>query len=329
MKLPPIAVELARKIRLLFRNRWLRIGLQVVVLALSLAYLAANLAQAGEAGRGVQLHYGRLALAWALAMGSVLLGAAAWRLTLRGLGLPAGWKESLRAHLLSNLAKYAPGYAWQLLGKAYLTRQMGLSARAIGLAMLLELGQLVSIGLVLAVVSLPAGLALPWAGAAGLAQSLHRCRWFALPFLALIPLALILARKRNLAFGLELKIAPGMILAASLAIAAGWLLLGASFWLLGAALLPLTAADFPFFLFTLAASFLIGLAIVVAPGSLGVRESLMVYLLRSAQVPAPTAVLVAALSRLVITLAELASAFLVEVFVRLGLPARRERRNLR
>jgi uncharacterized membrane protein YbhN (UPF0104 family) len=92
-------------------------------------------------------------------------------------------------------------------------------------------------------------------------------------------------------------------------------LFGYSFWLLGKSLITVTTDQLFIFVFTLAASFLIGLAIIIVPGSIGVRESVMVWLLGPV-VGAPQAVIIAALARFTVTLSELFSAFVFRLIKR-------------
>ena len=304
------------RLRPLAENRWLRLGLQVTVILLCLAYLGLNLRNAGGQLGDLHIRYGRLGLAWLLTTLAVYLGALGWWFTLRALGQPAGFLPSLRAHLLSNLAKYAPGYAWQLVGKAYLARGMGLTGRAVGLAMALELAQLVLAGLALSAGLLPGELVQSWP--AGARLGLGPLRAFGLALFAGLPIAIgvLLARRGQGRAGVQLR--PAMFIAATLAMLAGWLLFGYAFWLIGAALQPLPVADLPLFIFTLTASFLLGLAILIVPGSIGVRESIMVFLLSSVHLPAALAVVIAALSRVIVTLSELAGALVLEAILRVS-----------
>ena len=98
---------------------------------------------------------------------------------------------------------------------------------------------------------------------------------------------------------------------------AGWLLFGLAFWLLGAALAPLSGAELGLFIFTLASSIILGLAVLFVPGGLGVRESIMVFLLTSAGLPSALTVVAAALLRLAVLLAELVGAFTLKIGLRL------------
>ena len=304
---------------LLKRNRWLRLSLQATVLLACLAYLALNLRNAGDLLAGLRPNGGRLLAAWVLTTAAVYLGALAWWFTLLGMGLPAGLLPSLRAHLLSNLAKYLPGYAWQLVGKAYLSRQMGLPGGQIGLAMGIELAQMVGVGGLLAAWLVPDSLLAQWSGAPELAAQLSWLRWVSLGTLIALPLALplVLAALRRKGSAAIAGLRPIWFSASLLAVLAGWLLFGLAFWLLGAALAPLSGAELGLFIFTLASSIILGLAVLFVPGGLGVRESIMVFLLTSAGLPSALTVVAAALLRLAVLLAELVGAFTLKIGLRL------------
>jgi glycosyltransferase 2 family protein len=303
------------RLRLRLENRWLRRGLQAAVVLICLAYLGVNLRNAGSQLGALQIDIGRLGAAWLLTTLAVYLGGLGWWLTLRGLGQKALLAPSLRAHLLSNLAKYMPGFAWQLVGKAYLAQKMGLSRRAAGVGMALEIAQLILTGLALAAVLLPEELVRNWPVTAGL--EVVTLRITGLVAFAVLPVAAagFLAWRWRDQAGVQLR--PLVVGAATLVILLSWLLFGYAFWWIGTSLGPLPAADLPLFIFTLAASFLLGLAIVIVPGSLGVRESIMVFLLGSAHLPSALAVVIAGLSRVIVILSELAGALFFEAFLRI------------
>jgi uncharacterized membrane protein YbhN (UPF0104 family) len=107
-----------------------------------------------------------------------------------------------------------------------------------------------------------------------------------------------------------------MIWAAVLTSLVAWLLFGLAFWLLGASMTPVPYTRIPLFIFTLAVSLIIGLVIIFVPGGLGIRESIMVLVLSPNYLSAPVAVIVAALSRLIVILSELFSVFLIEITFR-------------
>jgi len=296
-------------------NRWLRIGVQALVVLFCLLYLAANLRSIREAQ--VTLNWGWVALSELCSIGSVLAGALGWWLMLGALGQPLAWGEAARIHVFANLAKYLPGYAWQLLGKAYLTRQAGVPGRAVAAAMILELAQLVLGGLWLGALAWPGTLVPGWLGTVSLTGWLWAARIGLLLILAGLPFAAAWLLKRQPKLVPDVRLMPWRMLAAGLVIVLGWLLLSLSYWVLGAALRPLSLDQFGLFTFTLAASMLIGLAVLIVPGSIGVRESIMVMILGPA-LGAPLAVIVAVLSRLVWTLSELLSALGFRIHQRMG-----------
>jgi len=308
--------QAVHKLRHIAQIRWLRWIVQTIVIALCLIYLVVNLKNAREILAGLNPDYTILFAALGLTIVAVLLGASGWWFTLRALGQPAAWLGSVRAHCLSNLAKYIPGYAWQLLGKAYLTNQMGLPNSAVGLGMALELLLLLLTGLLLGLILLPADLVLQWSNSKPLTSLLLFIRILSLILLGLFPLIISSILKKRFGGQPGMRIVPAMIWAAALVSLVAWLLFGLAFWLLGASMTPVPFAKIPLFIFTLAASLIIGLVIIFVPGGIGVRESIMVFVLSPHYLTAPVAVIVAALSRLVVILSELLSAVFIEITIR-------------
>ena len=82
--------------------------------------------------------------------------------------------------------------------------------------------------------------------------------------------------------------------------AALWLVIGLSFWLTARALVPVPVKDLTFYLGSFGAAWVVVLIAIYAPGGLGVREGLLVALLRG-RIGTADAVVVAAASRLVFT----------------------------
>ena len=95
------------------------------------------------------------------------LGGLAWFYTQRAFGFAVTWQQGMVIHLASNATKYLPGYAWQYISKAYLTKEKDTSTRRLSLAILSEVVLLFSSGIVVACIT--GGLAggywhFPWAG---------------------------------------------------------------------------------------------------------------------------------------------------------------------
>ncbi|HLE50667.1 MAG TPA: lysylphosphatidylglycerol synthase domain-containing protein [Anaerolineales bacterium] len=308
--------QAVHKLRHIAQIRWLRWTIQTIVIALCLIYLAINLKNAQEILAGLKPDFSNLFAALGLTIVAVFLGASGWWFTLRALGQPVNWLGSARAHCLSNLAKYIPGYAWQLLGKAYLTNQMGLPNSAVGLGMFLELLNLLLTGIFLGLILLPADLVLQWSNSQPLTSLLPFIRALCLILLGLFPMIISSTLKRRYGDQPGLQIVPAMIWAAALTSLVAWLFFGLAFWLLGASMTPVPYTKIPLFIFTLAVSLIIGLVIIFVPGGLGIRESIMVLVLSPNYLSAPVAVIVAALSRLIVILSELLSVFLIEITFR-------------
>jgi uncharacterized membrane protein YbhN (UPF0104 family) len=288
------------------RTRWLRVAVQITVVGFCIFFLAANLTSARDILSFSRLDAGALVGSLIFSIVAVFLGTLGWWFTLLSFGHRPGWLESARVHLLANLAKYVPGYAWQLVGKAYLSKNLSLSARQSGLAMLAEFAQLILLGMVISFALLPQPLLTKWLGSSILANKILLAGVMIMIAAALLAL---LSRLRNHAaqkFKLR-QINLALLASAATAILIGWLALGTAFWLLGSALMPVFLNDLPFFVFTLTASFIIGLAIVFVPGSIGVRESIIVLLLTARFPNASQAALIAIASRIIITVGELIS----------------------
>jgi len=307
--------QLWEELRKLAERRWLRLGVQALVLLLCAVYLAANLRGIQNLLTDLQVNYLVLVAAWGLTVIAVFLGAVGWWLTVRGLGQAASGLPTIRAHVLSNLAKYVPGYIWQYMGKAYLSQQAGIPLRVTGPGMVLELFQLVWVGLAIAAAFVPIDKAREWTGWQVPSGCMHLAGLFL--FLGLLLFVLLLPWTLRKAWRSQeiVQVKPLALLGAVAAMLAAWLVFGFSFWMLGAALQPLSASDIPLFIFTLVVSFLIGLAAIIVPGGIGVREGIMVLILGT-RMPGALAVLLAGLSRAVLFLSELTGVLVLKVMLR-------------
>jgi hypothetical protein len=98
-------------------------------------------------------------------------------------------------------------------------------------------------------------------------------------------------------------------------ISASWWLLSFAFWVLGAAFTTISLSEYPTYAFALTMSILIGLAILILPSGIGIRESLMVILLQPV-LSAPMAVLVAATFRLITIFCDFISALAISLLYR-------------
>ena len=306
--------DIYRLVNRLFQNRAFRFAVHGIILVICITFLASNFQNSKELLANVRINYPALTLSFFVTALSVYFGALGWGLTLKSVGEVIPQRESTQIHLTSNLAKYIPGYAWQLVGKAYLSNQAGASSSGIVLAMILELAQIVLIGFGLILIFLPNEIVMEWSILGFIDDQIIIIRAIGILILLIIPGVIILSLKMMRKYREEIILYPKALFSASSVILVGWLLLGIAFWLLGVAFLPTAISDIPRFIFTLAASFLIGLAIIIVPGSIGVRESIMVYLLTLFSIASPIAVLIAIFSRLILTISELSLYFLNKLF---------------
>ncbi len=89
--------------------------------------------------------------------------------------------------------------------------------------------------------------------------------------------------------------------------AVSWLAIGAGFWLTAHALIRVPVGDLLVYIGAFAAAWVVGLAAIYAPGGLGVREAVIVALLRG-RIGTADALVVAAASRALLTLVDLIAA---------------------
>ena len=226
------------------------------------------------------------------------LGGVLWLDLLRGLspaaaGRPPG--RILGIYFLSNLASYLPGSLWYIPWRMRSHRQLGIPASHTAVGSAME-----SLILVLANALI------------GLPLLLLRGEWRAEPWIVLLVLLLgalviqppvlrLLFRLLRRALGRDLeepcfelgRTLRGMILAALAALATG-----ASLYCLARGLTPsLSPGDYLYLTAAFSLAWVVGFLTPIAPGGLGVREGLLLWLL-SQPLPLPVATVVAVASRL-------------------------------
>jgi len=288
-------------IRHLAASRWVKLGL----LAITLGFCAYGL-YAERADMAAALHQ----LAWYSVAGAAVAVIAglgcmmlAWRALLADLGSPLPLRPAARVLFVAQLGKYVPGAVWAMAAQVELARSYEVprrrSASATVVAMLITLAT----GLLVAAVALPLS-----SGAAA------RQYWWAL---ALAPPALIALYPPVMGWGLDraLRLArrPPLerrISGAGVARTAAWSLAGWAFfsvhaWLLvagvtgkGISVLPIAAGAY-------ALAWSVGFILIPFPGGVGPRELALIAALAPVM-PRGSAIVVAVVSRLVMTIGDLA-----------------------
>jgi hypothetical protein len=256
-------------------------------------------------------------VAWTLrplpGLGSVLLVwgmyamlIEAWRRMLAGWGQELAPLPAARIWVLSSLGKYVPGKVWAIAGMALMAREAGVAAWAATASAIFL--QALAVGTGAAMAAIAGGPALeayrpgvlPWfwmAGAlavAGVVALLH-------PRVSRSVLALA-------GMGPEVPTpGAGPIVVGLLSNLVAWVGYGLAFWLLAAAVLPLSSLQPAAAIAAFAASYVVGLVTLIAPGGLVVREALLIALLSGSLGLGPATALAIA-SRVLLTITELGAA---------------------
>jgi hypothetical protein len=279
---------------------WLRGGLAALAVAFGVYGLVNQHAEAGAALDR---------LAWFAVLGAVGAAAAglgcmmlAWRSLLADLGSPLTPRVAARVMFIGQLGKYVPGAVWAVAAQVELARDHGVPRRRTASATVVAMAVTLAAGLITAAVALPL-------------TSAHAARqyWWVLGFAPLLLIALYppllgaaLDRVLRLARRPPLE---RRVSVAGLARCFGWSILGWAFyslhaWLLvsdvtgrGIHVLPLAAGAY-------ALAWSAGFVIVFFPGGLGPRELALIAALAPVM-PRGSALLVAVVSRLVMTVADL------------------------
>ena len=277
------------------------------VIALAVRALVRNWAELRSQPVAFELRPLQLAASLALTWTMYVLLIAAWRAMLTGWGQRLDPLNAARIWTVSNLGKYVPGKVWALAGMTVMAQRVGVAPWAAAASAVVL--QAIAIGTGAAVVGGAASVAL---------ESARPGSRAALIFLMIasgIAVVLVLwppVARRLLGFaGVDAAQArPPGASALALGIAAGlvaWVGYGAALVLLAAGLLPDVHLDLATATGAFTASYLAGLLALIAPGGIGVRESVMILLLQ-APIGFAAATVLALASRVLLTFAELGAA---------------------
>lgn len=252
-----------------------------------------------------------LLLSFAVLLGVYLLNAFLWRRILRDIsGREAGARATIKISFLSGLGRYVPGKVWVVASMALLAGKEGLPPLAATAAAALAQISFLTTGLFFLALTLP--------GYGGLGSGILA----AVAALAAIAAAVMflsasgpgarlrhwvghrLGERAEQAFDIFDRIRPRTAVAWGVGYMLSWGVLGVAFAMFVAAFVPVPAHELRVLAGTVAASYLAGYLVLVAPAGIGVREGVMTALL-SAIMPAPAALVVSVISRLWFTAAEI------------------------
>jgi hypothetical protein len=309
---PPRNLE--RVLRHLWTSRVLRGGFVVLAVALLTYALVSQWDKAAEALASLSWWSVSLAaIAGVVAPGGAML---AWRVLLADLGSPLPLSAAVRVMFLGQLGKYLPGGVWQVVATMELGRDHAAPRKRTFTATVLGMAVTLASGLALLAVALPLTSA-----------QATRDYWWTL---ALVPIAVAALHPRLLtgALNLALRLARRDPLERSVRVAAlgravcwtaaGWLLLDIQAWLLVTDVHHGGLADFLPAAAAYMLAWVVGFLTVFAPGGIGTREVAMAAAL-APLMSWPQALVIATVSRLIATVADLAWAGLAFLLGRIAM----------
>ena len=292
-----------------------RIAAVVVVVSASGYYLTRNILRGYSEVRAtsVQINGMALLISTVITASCTLLGGWEWKLLLEALGYEGiSIRKAVKIHVMANIVKYAPGYAWQILGKAYLARKENIPQEYVVPSIGAEFALIIISGGLLALLMLPGALfvqQLSFSALAAQGLAISVVVLFFLLFPWVIRAVMHYIEKHNL-WRLSYAVDSRKLAWVLLAMLLTWALMGVGFCFLIAGVYSLRLSDIPTYVFSLAVSLAMGLLVVFVPNGIGVREGILATLL-SSSMPLAMASIIAILARLILMLAETISFFIV------------------
>jgi len=314
--------RISDSVRKFRENKILVTILQLTFIAISILYLTSSLFQNQEELQQLQLNFVWLILALVATLGAVFMGSISWYVILQILGQKLNLVDAIYIHLYTNILKYLPGIGWQQGGKFILSRPYVEKKRTILWGMSIEYILLFSGGIAFAL------FALPWAidniKNKFIQDLVPEDEWLWLTILAGISLAVsvyVIHKITKKIFYTHAKWTFSLF--SILLVIFGWLLLSLALYLVGLSLAPMNGIAFPIYALATPVAFLLGLSVIFVPGGLGIRESVMAYILQYALSPG-LAVLIALLSRFCIALMELLAFVIIALIRKVILKSQKE-----
>lgn len=239
------------------------------------------------------------------------LDAFGWYLILRSLGVFLPVKQSISIWLISSLARYIPGGVWSYASRVSLATRQGVDMTSIGISLYLETLLLMSSAVAVGVPSL---LSL-----AGFSLTIYQASLILLILGILMhPRVIMLLRFIPGRVGKAMLYASipsfRIILYLYIYYVFFWIIFGFVFTSFVYSVHPIEMGQISILVSALAMSFFVGFVIVIAPGGVGIRESVL-YLLLVGLFPSPLSLVIAVCSRIWIIIGELLSIGLSLVWI--------------
>jgi uncharacterized membrane protein YbhN (UPF0104 family) len=295
----------------LFRNKWIRGITQLVIIMSCVWYIYQNLKQVDL--QSYTINFLSLVFALAMTILGTTLGATSWWLTLRVFGQKLQYLKVCNIQYRSTLAKYLPGFGWQLVGKSYLTINAGIPASTTGFALIFEYIEIFLTGFCLTVVFFPASIDIPISFLEKISNHIKIIQILSILFLGLTPLWSNLILRVFFKKNGENKVYWIWAMRLISLMLITWMINSYGFHQLFSSIGYVGEIDFKFTVFIFTVTYLIGFLIIIVPGSIGVRVAIFIFLL-SPLIGSSLASLMAILYRIITIISEL----LVYLFLILG-----------
>lgn len=281
----------------------------------------------------IEVHVGWLVLAGVVYVLGWLPSVWYWRTLMQRLGGTISFRDTLRAYYCGHLGKYVPGKAAVLVIRSAMMKERGSGAAAAAVSATIETLLMIGTGAAVALALTPLVLTdsltrtcpawlQPVIGRPGTSAAVTiGLLLLAFPVLSHV-LTYIAERMTPRAFlegpavaRIETKLVAGGVLAFIVSWAVHGLTLGLTLRAVSGK--PLDLADWPVWTGSVAAATVAGFVVILAPGGLGVREGLLIELLRvQPGVGSKLAIAAAVLLRVVWFLAEITAAVVLYYMVR-------------
>jgi len=232
-----------------------------------------------------------------------LLFVFGWKLILKRLGVPLSFVKGLKIIYYSQLGKYLPGKIWAVVGRIYLCQQLGIPASKTFLSMVLEMALTIISGILIFLVGFSIFPGLQLAINPFFLIIVIMILFIIIHpkvFTKIINIFLHLVKKSPIRIDLNFSQICGIMLYYCLM----WLSLGIAFYFLINSTTFIALSTIPILAGSFSISATIGAMALFVPGGLGVRESVLAFLL-SNFFPVSLAILLSVLSRIWISFGEL------------------------
>jgi len=280
---------------------WVRLALLAVVLCCCGYRLHAQWPQITSALD--RMHWYSISLSIAAAIAGSACMMLAWRAVLADLGSPLPARIAGRINFTAQLGKYVPGAVWAFAAQVELGHDYQVPRRRNFASVVVSLAVTVSVGLGLALVTLPAA-----------SPEIARRYWWALAVLPLVIAALcppVLGTLLNRLLAVLHRAPldrrpsfPGLAKAVAWTLA-GWLMLGLQVWILLPGIAGLHGPMLLLCIGGYALAFSAGLLLVVLPSGIGARDLILIAALATL-LPYGSASAIAIMTRVGTTITDLA-----------------------